>query len=105
MSEKQREFRLHNGQTGSALAVRVIPRASRNEISEILDDGTVKVRLTAPPVEGKANEALLTFLAEVLGVPSSSLEIAAGAVGKDKLVIVHAMDSASLQQKILLHLS
>ena len=47
-----RRFHLHDGKKGSALAVRVTPRASRNEIVEILSDGTVKIRLTSPPVEG-----------------------------------------------------
>ena len=54
-----RDFHLHDGKKGAALALRVTPRASKNEIVEVLSDGTVKVHLTAPPVEGKANEALL----------------------------------------------
>ena len=44
-----RKFNLHDGKRGSALAVRVTPRASRNEIVELLDDGTIKVRIAAPP--------------------------------------------------------
>jgi hypothetical protein len=56
-----RSFRLHDGQRGAALAVRVTPRARKNEIVEVLSDGTVKVHLTAPPVEGKANQALLEY--------------------------------------------
>ena len=59
-----KKYRLHDGQKGAALAIRVTPRASKNEIVEILADGTVKVRLTAPPVEGEANQALLTYLGE-----------------------------------------
>ena len=43
-----RKYHLHDGRMGAALAVRVTPRASRNEITEIMPDGTVKVRLTAP---------------------------------------------------------
>ena len=65
----ERNLHLHDGKKGAALAVRVTPRASRNEISEVFSDGTVKIHLTAPPVDGKANEALLKFLASVLEVP------------------------------------
>ncbi len=101
----KRNFEFHNGKKGAALAIRVTPRASRNEISEIQSDGTVKIRLTAPPVEGKANEALVKFLAEVLDLPPSKIEIVAGSSGRDKLVSVVDMDSATLQKKILEHLT
>lgn len=101
----QRKFHLHNGQKGAALAVRITPRASKNEISEILSDGTVKIRLTAPPVEGKANLALVDFLSDVLGVPPSRIEIVAGATGRDKLISVLDMDADALHQRILQHLA
>ena len=101
----QRRFRLHNGEKGTALAVRVTPRASRNEIAEIFHDGTIRIRLTAPPVEGKANEALAKFLSDVLSVPKSSIEIVAGQNGRDKLVSVLNMDAGVAQRKILEHLS
>jgi len=100
-----RNFHLHDGKKGSALALRVTPRASKNEIVEILSDGTVKVHLTAPPVEGKANEALLEFLSEILDVPKSCLDIVAGAGGRDKLVSITDMDAAVLHKKIVEHLS
>jgi hypothetical protein len=96
---------MHGGKKGAALAVRVTPRSSKNEISEVLSDGTVKVRLTAPPVEGKANAALVAFLAEVIGVPASSIEIVAGETGRDKLVSILDMDPSTVHQRILQHLS
>jgi uncharacterized protein (TIGR00251 family) len=99
-----RSFRLHDGKKGAALAVRVTPRASKNEIVEALSDGTIKVRLTAPPVEGKANEALVKFLAQVLGVPASRIEVVAGASGRDKLVSVIDMDADTAHKKIVEHL-
>jgi uncharacterized protein (TIGR00251 family) len=92
---------MHNGQKGSAIAVRVTPRASRNEIVEILNDGTVKVRLTAPPVEGKANETLIEFLAGVLDVPRSHIEIVAGTTGRDKLVSILDLDAETVHERIL----
>jgi uncharacterized protein (TIGR00251 family) len=96
-----RQFRLHNGKKGSALAIRVTPRASRNEIVEILSDGTVKIRLTSPPVEGKANEALLQFLSDVLDVPRSHIEIVAGTTGRYKLVSILDLDANAVHERIL----
>jgi uncharacterized protein len=100
-----RHFRMHDGKRGAALALRITPRASKNEIVEILSDGTVKVHLTAPPVDGKANEALLKFLSEILDVPISALDIVAGAGGRDKLISVTDMDAETLHKKILDHIS
>jgi uncharacterized protein (TIGR00251 family) len=99
-----RKFKLHNGQRGSALAVRVTPRASRNEIAEVLDDGTIKIRLAAPPSDNEANDALINYLSEILGVPKSQLDIVAGSVGRDKLISVVDMDVETAHQRILAHL-
>ena len=99
-----RKFKLHNGQKGSALAVRVTPRASHNEVVEILDDGTIKVRLASPPSDNEANDALIEFLSEILGVPKSQLDIVAGAAGRDKLISVVNMDVETAHQRILAHL-
>lgn len=96
-----RKYNLHSGKKGAALAIRVTPRASRNQIVEILADGTLKIRLTAPPVEGKANEELIRFLSKVLDVAASRIEIVAGATGRDKLVTVLNMDAESVHKKIL----
>ena len=100
-----RDFHLHDGRKGAALALRVTPRASKNEIVEVLSDGTVKVHLTAPPVEGKANKALLDFLAEILDVPVSRMDIVAGTGGSDKLVSVTDMDASVLHKKIVENIS
>lgn len=96
-----RRFHLHDGKTGSALAIRITPRSSRNEIFEILEDGTVKVRLTAPPVEGQANQLLIRFLADILDISQSRLEIVAGATGREKIVAIEDMDSKTVHKKII----
>jgi uncharacterized protein len=101
----EHSFHLHDGKKGAALAVRVTPRARKNEIVEVLNDGTVKIHLTAPPVEGKANEALLKFLSNILDVPVSRLDIVAGATGRDKLVSVIDMDAQTLHRKIVENLA
>lgn len=85
--------------------MRITPRASRNEIHEILDDGTVKIRITAPPVDGQANKAIIDFLSDVLNVPKSKLEIVAGQTGKDKIIAVEGMNSKEVQAKVLQHLA
>jgi hypothetical protein len=99
-----RNFHLHDGKKGAALAIRVTPRASRNEIVEVLSDGTVRIRLTAPPVEDKANQALVKYLADILSITPSRIEIVAGATGRDKLVSILDMDAEDVHRIILQHL-
>lgn len=100
----KRNFRMHDGKVGSALAVRVTPRASRNQIVEVLGDGTIKVHIAAPPVDGEANEELIKFLASVLNIPKSRLEIVAGQTGRDKLISVLDMDAETLHNRIVAHM-
>jgi uncharacterized protein len=100
-----RKFHLHNGKTGSAVAVRVSPRSRRNEIAEILNDGTVRIRLTASGDEMKINQALVDYLAEILAVPRDRVEIVAGVSGKDKLISILDLDTAEVQSRILRKLS
>jgi uncharacterized protein (TIGR00251 family) len=99
-----RKYRLHDGKKGAALAVRVTPRASQNDIVEIQSDGTVKIHLTAPAHDGKANEELIKFLSEILGAPKTHIEILAGASGRDKLVTVLDMDADEVHSRIVGHL-
>lgn len=68
------------------IKILLTPRASRNEIIGTLPDGTLKVKVTAPPVDGKANEALLDFLSQEWDTPISSLSILRGEHGKLKIV-------------------
>ena len=100
----KRNFHLHDGKRGSALAVRVTPRASHNKITEVMADGTVRIHIAAPPAEGDANRALIVFLAEILGVPKSRLEIVAGLSGRDKLISVLEMDAETAHKRILAHI-
>src|SRR5512142_241206 len=100
----KRDFHLHDGRMGSAIAVRVTPRASRNKISEMLPDGTIKIHIAAPPVDGEANEALIRFLSDVLNVPKSRLEIVAGQTGRDKLISVIDMDAETVHKRLMAHI-
>ena len=98
------KIKLHDGKRGSALAVRVTPRASRNEIVELLDDGTIKVRIAAPPADNEANEALIEFLSDILGVAKSRIDIVAGTAGRDKLITVFDMGTETAHSRIVAHL-
>ena len=98
---QDRPFKMHDGKRGAALTVRVTPRASRNEITEIMDNGTVKIRLTAPPVDGKANEALVGFLASVLGTNPSKIDIVAGVSSREKLITVLDLTPEEVHHKII----
>lgn len=65
------------------LSVRVQPRAGREEIIGP-HDGALKIRITAPPVDGRANSALITFLAKTFGVPRSAVRLLSGEAGRVK---------------------
>jgi len=70
------------------IKIRVLPRSSRNEVVGEMADGTLKVKLTAPPVEGKANEALVKLLAEHFSVPKGKIKITSGSTSKNKTIEV-----------------
>jgi uncharacterized protein (TIGR00251 family) len=95
-----RRFRFHDGRTGSAMTVHVTPRSRKNELTGISADGTLRVRLTAPPVESSANKALLELLAHILGVRNSALEIIAGEKGKDKIVSVVDLEAHTVEERV-----
>lgn len=81
------------------LSVRVQPRATRDELVG-WEGEAVKVRLSAPPVEGKANKALTEFLAERLGVNKSAVTIVAGHGARQKIVDVDGLDEAELRRRL-----
>jgi hypothetical protein len=80
---------------GVTLRVRVSPRASREAIAGARD-GTLLVRLTAPPVEGAANAALGRLLGKALGVPPSAVRIVRGETSRDKLVRIDGTTAADV---------
>lgn len=81
------------------IAVRVKPGASRSEIIGF-KDGCWQVRLSAPPVDGKANKALLEMLSRRLKVPRSSLEIVRGQRGRYKQVMVASLAEADINRRL-----
>ena len=72
------------------LTAKVIPKASRNEVAGVLEDGTLKVKVTAAPEKGKANEAVIEVMAEAFGVPRRQIEIVRGFASHAKQVRISA---------------
>jgi uncharacterized protein (TIGR00251 family) len=83
-----------------SFAVRVVPRASRNEITGV-QGSALKVRLTAPPVEGKANRALIAFLAGVLGVKKGQVRIVAGQRARTTRIVVVVLTVGEVAERLL----
>jgi uncharacterized protein (TIGR00251 family) len=77
------------------IAVRLQPRASRDEIVG-LRDGILVVRVTAPPVDGRANRALCKLVAQRAGVAPSRVSVVRGARSRDKLVAVEGVEPDAL---------
>jgi len=80
------------------IAVRVIPRSSKNSIA--WEQGSLKVRLTAPPVDGLANEALVALLAERLALPKRSIAIVRGATNRQKTVEITGITLAEVEKRL-----
>ena len=81
---------------GVSFLVRVQPRASRDEIAGEWQ-GALRIRLTAPPVEDRANEALRRFLAARLNVPLTAVRIAAGGRGRTKRIEINGAKAAKVR--------
>jgi len=84
---------------GLRIEVKVQPRSSRNQISGV-QDGVLKVKLTAPPVEGEANQALINFLARLLKVPRKNIVLIRGETARNKLIEIRGLSKEELQQAL-----
>jgi uncharacterized protein (TIGR00251 family) len=81
------------------LAVKVIPGASRNEVCEWMGE-RLKIKLCAPPVDGRANEALIEFLAKKLGQPKRTLTLVRGDTARQKLVQIDGLALAEVKGRL-----
>lgn len=81
------------------LSVRVQPRASRTEVAG-LDGDRVRLRVTAPPTDGAANDAARRLLARALGCPPSAVEILRGHGGREKLVRIVGLEPAEVRARL-----
>ena len=90
---------VHETQVGASFTVRIHPRAKENAVTGEIG-GALKVSLTAPPAEGRANEACIEFLAKLLKVPRASVTIARGHTSRNKVIRVAGLTEAAIRERL-----
>lgn len=90
---------IHDTPSGATFGVKVHPRARKNAITGEVRDA-LKLALTAPPVDGKANEACIEFFAKLLEVPRSSVSIAAGLGSRNKVIRVAGLTAQIVRERL-----
>ena len=93
--EKIESLNLRESQGFCTLAMKVIPRSSQNKIMGV-ENGVLKLKLSAPPVEGAANEAVVDFLSKWLGKPKSAIELMKGQQSRNKLVRITGVKAVEI---------
>ncbi len=90
---------IKNSPNGVTLAVKVHPRAKKNAITGEVGD-VLRLALTAPPVDGKANDACIEFFAKILNLPRSSVTIAAGQTSRNKVIRVLGLTAQQVRDRL-----
>jgi uncharacterized protein (TIGR00251 family) len=90
---------LRETSAGTLLAIKLQPRASKNEIGAPLG-GELKIKVTAPPVDAAANEALVKFLAEKLDCPRGKVELIRGHTSRHKTILLHGFKPENVLPKL-----
>ena len=101
---KQALIKLQQHGDSVTIQVRVHPKAKRERIAGEVGNA-IKLELTAPPVEGRANEACIRFFADLLKVPRSAVSIAAGVSSRNKVIRISGVDAVKIEQAIAAALS
>ncbi len=89
-------FTVRDSARGAQFALRVQPRASRTAIAGVIGDA-VKLAITAPPVDGKANQAVIEFLSDLFHVSKGSIEIVSGETGRNKLIAIRGVSAEQVR--------
>jgi len=84
------------------IKIKVVPRSSRNQIQG-LEEGVLKVKVTSPPIEGKANRDLLALLSRELDIPKRDIEILSGKGSRLKLIRFHGLSFEDIRLKLGRH--
>ena len=92
-------IKVEEGKVGVSFAVKVHPRAKKNAITGEVGDA-LKVSLTTPPIEGRANEACIEFFAKLLKVPRSSVTIASGQTSRNKVICVAGVTAPFVRDRL-----
>ena len=96
-----RKFHMHDSHRGAAIAVKVTAGTNRNEITEVITDGTIKIKLAGKTTSAEdLNLKLIQFLAEVFGLEPGKFDIISGLCGNEKLISILGIDAVEVQQKI-----
>ncbi len=96
-----RKFEITDARGGAAVGIRVVTRATATEVAGRLDDGTLKIRLKASPAgDDEANQELVAFIAQQLGVETDKIEIVAGAGNRDKILSIEGVTTADVDEKL-----
>ncbi len=90
---------VHESVKGITFAIKVHPRARKNAITGVVS-AALKLALTAPPVDGKANQAVIEFFADLFAIPRSSVTIASGETSRNKIVRIAGVSKAVAEQKL-----
>jgi len=90
---------IHDAPGGVTFAVKIHPRAKKNAITGEVGDA-LKVALTSPPVDGKANAACIEFFAKLLNVPRSSVTIASGQSSRNKVIRVTGVTAEEVRRRV-----
>ncbi len=97
MTQKTLSFEIKETTGRIEFSIRVVPRASKTEIVGILD-GSVKIRVASPPVDGAANAELVKFLAKTFGVAKGNVEIVSGQASKAKRIRITGVTAEQARQ-------
>ncbi|NQW20549.1 MAG: DUF167 domain-containing protein [Chloroflexi bacterium] len=86
--------------TSTRIAVRLQPRASRDEILGWREDGVLRARVKAPPVDGAANNALVQIVAKALGVPRNKVMLVSGVTTRNKILVVEGLTNEVISERL-----
>lgn len=89
---------LVNTEKGLIVRLKIIPNSSKNEL--IFDGENLKIKVTAQPVENKANKALIEFLSKKLKIAKSNIQIIKGELNKEKTLLIRGIDEEKFKEKI-----
>lgn len=92
-------FPVNETAKGVSFSIKVHPRARKNAITGVVGDA-LKLALTAPPVEGRANQAVIEFFAELFAIPRSSVTIASGETSRNKIVRISSLSRGLVEQRL-----
>ena len=89
---------LKETEDGLLLKIKIVPNSSKNDI--VLEDEFIKIKITAQPIENKANKALIEYLSKTFKVPKTNIEIVKGSTSKEKTLLIKVLDEVKRSEII-----